>query len=318
MTKKLSILCLLLFFQIPVGKAQAFLSLPIEGIATKDYHIVNYVDWDTVGYRDHMCGTKSYDGHQGTDFVIRSFAQMDSGVNVKAATSGRVTFVQDGAFDRETGGDVAKRLGNYIGIRHSNAYYTYYGHLKKNSIAVSVGDSVNSGDIIGQVGSSGNSTDPHLHFELWYDSLYVVDPFRGACGNSNALFLNVPEYDTSLRIIESGLISKSDLELDDLRERFTTHFTPYFLPSNSDDIDTTVFEVASSGVPTPNSNADLCHVLRNTPLKDLLNLENYEIHISDIRGSEIEIDRVSSLPSAWYLLRLRENEEFCIVKKWID
>ncbi len=114
--------------------AQSFLSLPIDGTKGKDWLIVNYVDWETAGFKDHHCGSKSYDGHQGTDFVIRSFKHMDSGVNVLAAASGRITFIQDGGFDRETEGDSSKKFGNYITIKHPNNYYSYYAHLKKNSI----------------------------------------------------------------------------------------------------------------------------------------------------------------------------------------
>ncbi len=199
--------------------AQAFLETPIEGEQGRDWTIVNYVDWETDGFKDHQCGTKSYDGHQGTDFVIRSFAQMDSGVHVLAAAAGRVTYAQDGLYDRETEGDVTKKLGNYLAIQHGNGYYTYYAHLKKNSINVAVGDSVNAGDFIALVGSSGNSTDPHLHFELYYDSAYVVDPFSGSCGNANTLWLNPEKYDTTIGIFEYGFISQNNLTIDHLRDR---------------------------------------------------------------------------------------------------
>ena len=53
--------------------------------------------------------------------------------------------------------------GNCVMIQHSN-YYTLYGHL--SSIACSVGQSVSQGQTIGYVGSTGNSTGPHLHFEI--------------------------------------------------------------------------------------------------------------------------------------------------------
>jgi len=147
---------------------QAFLNTPIQGIQGQDWVMVNYVDWSIDSVHDANCGTKSYDGHQGTDFVIKSFTQMDSGVNILAAADGEVIFIQDGLFDRETDGDVTKLLGNYIGIKHANNYFTYYGHLKKNSLLVSVGENVIAGQVIAKVGSSGNSTDPHLHFEVWY------------------------------------------------------------------------------------------------------------------------------------------------------
>ena len=54
--------------------------------------------------------------------------------------------------------------GNYVLIAHYNGLYTLYAHL--NSRAVSTGQTVSQGQVIGAVGSTGNSTGPHLHFEV--------------------------------------------------------------------------------------------------------------------------------------------------------
>lgn len=69
--------------------------------------------------------------------------------------------------------------GNYVVISHDGTYSTLYGHL--TSAAVSVGDYVNQGDVIGYVGSTGWSTGEHLHFEVYvnggrYDPLSYVSP----------------------------------------------------------------------------------------------------------------------------------------------
>ena len=54
--------------------------------------------------------------------------------------------------------------GNCVMVNHGNGYTTLYGHM--SSIAVSNGQSVAQGQVLGYVGSTGNSTGPHLHFEV--------------------------------------------------------------------------------------------------------------------------------------------------------
>lgn len=57
--------------------------------------------------------------------------------------------------------------GNMIEIDHGNGIHTRYGHL--SSISVRVGAKVGKGAAIGHVGSTGRSTGPHVHYEVWYD-----------------------------------------------------------------------------------------------------------------------------------------------------
>lgn len=67
----------------------------------------------------------------------------------------------------------SKGYGNIVIIRHPNGLETYYGHLSK--INVKVGDWVDAGQVIGNIGSTGRSTGPHLHFETRYKG-FAFDP----------------------------------------------------------------------------------------------------------------------------------------------
>ena len=65
-------------------------------------------------------------------------------------------------------------LGNYIIMECENGIYAFFAHIKKDSIKVSVGDNIKKGQILGQVGHSGNSTGAHLHFQLM-DSINLLE-----------------------------------------------------------------------------------------------------------------------------------------------
>jgi hypothetical protein len=79
--------------------------------------------------------------------------------------------------------DVVTNLGNtsygrYVRINHGSGYTTYYAHL--SGFNVSVGQSVGYGSVIGYVGTSGNSTGPHLHYEQRLNGSAVQVRFNGA------------------------------------------------------------------------------------------------------------------------------------------
>lgn len=69
-------------------------------------------------------------------------------------------------------GGVNAFCGNYVVIDHENGEYSFYAHLSENTINVGKGDRVKQGQVIARVGNTGNSTDPHLHFQLM-DSPYI-------------------------------------------------------------------------------------------------------------------------------------------------
>jgi len=57
-------------------------------------------------------------------------------------------------------------VGNYLVIKHSDATFGVYWHMKKNGVLVNVGNTVQRGDLIASSGNTGNSSTPHLHFEV--------------------------------------------------------------------------------------------------------------------------------------------------------
>ncbi len=67
--------------------------------------------------------------------------------------------------------------GNLVVIQHNGVYQTYYAHMYDNSITVKVGDTVYQGQPIGKVGSTGDSTGPHLHI-VFVENGVRVDPAR--------------------------------------------------------------------------------------------------------------------------------------------
>lgn len=105
--------------------------------------------WISTGFqwrRDPFTGKRKF--HKALDIVA------PWGSPVRAAARGRVIFQGwDGSY------------GLKITISHGYGYKTVYGHLSR--ILVHKGQWVKKGEIIGNVGSTGRSTGPHLHFEVW-------------------------------------------------------------------------------------------------------------------------------------------------------
>lgn len=151
---------------------------PIGGAAYKDWTIVNYVDETPgAGISDYLGGPYTYNGHDAIDFTLPNFAAMDKGVPVMAAAAGKVIEVHDGEYDKCSRVQPCGNNPNYVTIDHGNGIVTQYLHLAKDSIDVSVGQSVAAGQLLAKVGSSGLSTDAHLHFAV-YENGQVVDTYK--------------------------------------------------------------------------------------------------------------------------------------------
>ncbi len=114
---------------------------------------------ETSGFgarRDPFNGRMAF--HAGEDLAT------DYGAKVYATTSGIVTYA-----------DWKGAYGRLIEIDIGNGFRTRYGHL--SAINVKVGQKIAFRDVIGRVGSTGRSSGPHLHYEVWFDGI-VRDPSK--------------------------------------------------------------------------------------------------------------------------------------------
>lgn len=90
-------------------------------------------------------------------------AHNHKGQDIAAPTGTKVKSVDDGVVVRSTPPGQSGGYGNFIVVKHKD-FYSAYGHLSKRE--VNKGDTVKKGQLIGLVGSTGQSTGPHLHFEI--------------------------------------------------------------------------------------------------------------------------------------------------------
>jgi Peptidase family M23 len=100
------------------------------------------------------------DGSRLEDFAIFSRP-------VLAVSDARVTEAVDGLPDLPVGGYTRHDMaGNHLVLDIGGGHYVLYGHLEQGSVRVRVGEQVRRGQVIGQVGDSGNSGEPHLHLQV--------------------------------------------------------------------------------------------------------------------------------------------------------
>lgn len=100
------------------------------------------------------------------DLVYSIDYDAPEGTSIYAALDGVVISVKDdsdlGGLDQKFEDD-----GNYIEVLHANDEISEYEHLRQNSAKVRVGDQVKTGDILAEVGNTGWSACPHLHFMVY-------------------------------------------------------------------------------------------------------------------------------------------------------
>jgi murein DD-endopeptidase MepM/ murein hydrolase activator NlpD len=107
--------------------------------------------WPLRGLLTARFGPRSGRRHEGIDIGARS------GTAIRASESGRVIYSGNGL----------GAYGNVVIIRHNERYVSVYAHNRRNRVRK--GAFVDKGNVIGEVGQTGNATGPHLHFEIRRD-----------------------------------------------------------------------------------------------------------------------------------------------------
>lgn len=130
------------FCQLFQAKLPFFSAQPLSGTVESRF-----------GWREHPVegGTKF---HYGVDVAAAE------GTAIRCFADGRVTVVGE-----------STTLGRYVKVAHDGGYATLYGHCQE--ISASDGQEVRRGEVIAQVGSTGQATGPHLHFELTRGQVYL-------------------------------------------------------------------------------------------------------------------------------------------------
>lgn len=184
----------IVYFEWPIRKASGLNYNSCYGIS-------NFVDlnptvgpnsWNSYGSTnlDYNCGNRTYDtnngyNHSGTDIFTWPFPWYlyeNSLVEVVAAASGVIIGKDDGNEDDHC--DCFGRW-NAVYIQHDDGSVTWYGHIKEGELTNKpVGSYVNQGEYLGIVASSGCSTGPHLHFEVYDPNGNLIDPYQGGCNNT--------------------------------------------------------------------------------------------------------------------------------------
>jgi murein DD-endopeptidase MepM/ murein hydrolase activator NlpD len=106
-----------------------------------------------VPVEDYIVSRGYFWWHQGVDLAA------EEGTKVYAFRGGRVVQVNYWS----------QSYGNHVILDHEDGYISLYGHLKEGSIKLEVGKKVTTETVVGEVGSTGYSTGPHLHFEILKD-----------------------------------------------------------------------------------------------------------------------------------------------------
>jgi len=205
--------------------------------------VINFVDRDPAfpgQLLDYACGTRTYDtadgyNHRGTDITSYPFAerkQANDEAIVVAAAAGTIVFKEDGQPDQSCSLNMLP--WNAVYLRHADGSTTWYGHLKEGSLTVkNVGDTVDAGEFLGVMGSSGDSTGPHVHFEVYDSAGNLIDPFAGPCNPSTAQSWWADQRPYNEPAIDLVMTGDAPVEFSACPSPEAEHRSAYFQPGQT-------------------------------------------------------------------------------------
>lgn len=141
-----------------VGEIRDYLS------QQRNQYISTPKGWPVAGHITSPYGQREHPKSGAPEFHSGIDIAAEPGRPVKATADGIVIFA-----------GWSGNNGNLVVLQHGFGFSTFYAHNKM--VAVKIGQKVKRGDIIGYIGSTGNSTGPHVHYEVWH-SRRSVNPAR--------------------------------------------------------------------------------------------------------------------------------------------
>ncbi len=166
--------------------------------------------------RTPIDGARLSSGYGMRKHPIKGYSRMHEGVDFAAPTGTPIYASGNGVIERigYNGG-----YGNYIQIDHGHGFATAYGHMRGFKQGLDRGDRVSQGQVIGYVGNTGQSTGPHLHYEILKNGEPVnprslelptgrtltgaaLDRFKQAMADINRLRKRIPDTGTKVAKID--------------------------------------------------------------------------------------------------------------------
>ena len=242
--------------------------------------ISNHVDLGSgTSLLDYTCGQRTYTfqgyQHSGTDLFLTPFPwtmMANEEVDVVAAIGGTVVYTHDGEFDQNCSLS-STAVPNVVYVSQDDGMIGRYLHLKTGSQVVTLGERVEQGQKLANVGSSGSSTAPHLHYEVARPDGTILDPFAGQCNPGATGWRAQWGYNSSIVT------------------RITTHATaPIFGDSSCDQNEPVVQQSFNPG--------DTVYVA--IYMRDMLQGQSADWQVFDSQGTLQQSVSTGPLDVAWY------------------